>query len=1043
MKYTKFPLDDFIPDRHLELSKSYDLVGSQNLDAGRLNSAVVDGEIKIYEHKGKKYLDRFDIGRVYQNNVPNKKGLTIDRYFTDGVKDIKDSVGPWAPRVVEIKRKTDNGEIETVFKMDDANFPVSWDNNDASIVASKYFFKPKKADWQKKIADKIGVDHENSFYHLVTRVSTFFAEEGDKLGYFATEKDKNNFREEILWLQLNRKFAFNSPVQFNAGIFHEYGIEGNKSGNFFKNPETGEIESTSFGEYVHPQCHACFIAGPQDDLEKIASHFGDETRVFSAGSGIGQNIGVLRGKGESLSGGGKSSGSMSFLRLYDKNAGSIKSGGKSRRAARMSQMRYNHPDILEFVEAKIEEDHKSLILMKKGYSQGMDGEAYTTVDLQNTNLSVRLDDCFFEQLQRGREIELYNVVDGSIAGKISAEFLMKKIAFGSHRIGDPGVVYESKVNQMHTCSNSGRQNASNPCSEYMFLDDTSCNLASINILNFSDNSGKLSIEDYSRAARLIEIALDIANNAASYPIKRIAEISPEYRTTGLGYGNLGAYFMRKGIAYDSEEGRALAGAITALTTGVAYETSAELSEHLGSFVHFEFNKKPMLEVMKTHKASLENILWEHVPGDLKKSVTDSWNNVLTRGEIVGFRNAQTTALAPTGTISYLMGFDTTGIEPSISLVIEKNLAGGGKLILTNREVENALINLGYNERQINDVKKFIEKRKTLFGAPHVNPDHYPVFDTAFGDAEGHGSISIDGHIKMMAAAQPFISGGISKTINMPNSATVKDIYDGFIMGYELGLKGLTPFRNGSKPSSALGFGDKSFIELKRGEKEELPSLAPSFRHEFKISGVPFLLSIGEYPDGRPGEIVMNCYSDSMLGNLLKGTGIDASTALKDGVKLERLVSKWIGSNFEPNGFITIDNPRGAHPQIKSCLSVKDFLGKFLLLHYLGRTEFATEPDKVDIRSLRGFNNGAFITYRRMQIDDWDFKQVINDPLLGGFVTDNSLVLATNGKNENNSNRKISNTRGIACRGCGNLMIQTGPNCFSCSNCGDKVGGCGL
>ena len=1045
MKYTKFPVDDYIPDRHLEISKSYDLVKSQALDIERLNSAVKTGEIKIYEHKENQYLDRFDIGRVYHNDIPEKKGITIERYFTEGVDNIKDSVGSWAPRVVEIKEKKEDGTQRVVFRMDDATFPVSWDDNDARIVANKYFFKPKKEDWKQKMVDKIGVDHENSLYHLATRVSNFFAEEGNKLGYFATEEDKTNFRDELLWLQLNRKFAFNSPVQFNSGIHNEYGIEGNKSGNFFKNPETGEIETTPFGEYVHPQCHACFIAGPQDDLEKIASHMGDETRVFSAGSGIGQNIGVLRGEGEPLSGGGKSSGSMSFLKTYDSNAGSVKSGGKSRRAARMTQMRYTHPDIFSFVEDKVEEDHKALILMEAGYSSGMDGEAYSTVGYQNTNLSVRLDDFFFEQLNKGGEIELYNIVDGSIAGKVSADYLMKKIAYGSWRIGDPGAVYESKVDQMHTCPNSGRQNASNPCSEYMFLDDTSCNLASMNILAFSDSNGNLNVKNYSHAARLIEIALDIANNAASYPIKRIAEISPEYRTTGLGYGNLGSFIMRNGFAYDSDEGRALAGAITALTTGIAYETSAELSEHLGSFVHFEFNKRPMMEVMKKHQDSLEKILWNHVPENLKTKVIESWKNVLERGEKVGFRNAQATVLAPTGTISYLMGSsDATGIEPSISLVIEKNLAGGGKLILTNREIENALKNLGYSEGQVKDVRTFLEKRKTIFGAPHLNPDHYKVFDTAFGDASGQGSIAIEGHIKMMAAAQPFISGGISKTINMPNSATVKDIYDGFVLGYKLGLKGLTPFRDGSKPSSALGFGDKSFVKLKRGEKEDLPSTGSSFRHEFRIGGVPFLLNIGEYSDGRPGEVVMNCYSDSMLGNLLKSVGIDASTALKDGVKLERLASKWIGSQFEPNGFVTIDNPKGSHPYIKSCLSIKDFLGRFLLLNYLGKTEFATEPEKVDMKNLRGFKNGAFKTYKRMSIDDWNFEQVINDPELGGFVKDDSLVPTNgNGKNGNHSDGKVSNTRGVTCKDCGNLMTQTGPNCFSCNSCGDKVGGCGL
>ncbi|MBI1972435.1 adenosylcobalamin-dependent ribonucleoside-diphosphate reductase, partial [Candidatus Woesearchaeota archaeon] len=867
------------------------------------------------------------------------------------------------------------------------------------------------------------------------------------LGYFATEEDKQAFADELKWLQINRRFAFNSPVQFNAGIFHEYEVTGSKGINYYRYPKTGEVKKIKGGNNIYPQCHACFIRGPIDNLESIAMQGVDETGIFSSGSGIGQDIGVLRGSGESLSGGGFASGPVSFWRVYDAFAGTIKSGGKSRRAARMGIMRYKHPDIMEFIRSKVREDRKAKILMENGYSGGMEGEATMTVAFQNTNISVRLDDEFFDTLAKKGEVELRNVKDGSVAGKVSAEKMLQEIAFGSWRVGDPAVQYETKIQEMHTSKNSGRINSSNPCSEYMFLDDTSCNLNSHNLLAYTDEKGNFDIDAFKRAVLLTTIAADIINDAASYPVRDIAEISPEFRTTGVGYANLGALLMRKGIPYDSEKGRAIAGAITALMTGTAYEASADMAEKLGTFIHFEFNKKPMMEVMERHRKNLEGILWkEHVPGSLMNAACISWNRVIERGKEVGFRNAQTTVLAPTGTIAYLMGCDTTGVEPAISLKIKKNLAGGGTLNLANREVENALKNLGYSPSEIKEISEYIGEKNTVRDAPHIKPEHLSIFDTAFGNEDGVGAIPFEGHVKMLGAVQPFLSGAVSKTCNLPDNATVKDIHDGYLLGHRLGLKAMAVFRNNSKAVSALDFGDNEKIVFRRGEKEDLPYQRKGFEEEVRIGGSPFHIIVSEYPDGRPGQILFAAYKEGgPLKSLFTVEGISASKALKRGVSLEDVVDSWIGQGFEPNGFITIERKGKTepHPYIKTASSALDFAAKLLLLQYMGRTDLVTdivtEPDKVKLEELWGFSNGAMLYYAREGIDEWDFEQVIRDPILGGFVKDEkieSLLKKRNGKPKHN------NPRGLTCKACGNLLTQYAPNCYKCDRCGEGSGGCG-
>ena len=1014
-------------DRHIRIEEAEQIIAAQDLPIEKLTTAIESKEIIVYEFNEEKYVDRLDLGRVFYIPPEKNEGISVERFFTDGKTDPLER-DDYESRHLAITDDKGNA----IFEMVDATFPRSWDNVSAKIVAQKYFFKPFREEWKQKLKEKIGRENENSIAHLTRRVSNFFADEGERLGYFTNKKDRDAFRDELAHLQINRMAAFNSPVQFNAGIFNEYGIKGSHGINYWKNPKTQTVQKISEGEYTHPQCHACFIKGPKDDLESIAEHGVSEIGVFASGSGIGQGIDSLRSDREPLSGGGWASGPMSFFKYYDTSAGTVKSGGKSRRAARMTTSRQSHPDIMDFIRSKVNEDRKALVLMKAGYSAGMDGEAYTTVAYQNTNISVRLDDHFFKQVESNGEIDLKNVTDGEVARTIPARQILKEISFGSWRVGDPGVQFEDKIQEMHTCPNSGRQNSTNPCGEYCFLDDTSCNLASLNLLAFSDDSGNFDVVSFEKASKIISVALDIANNAASYPVRSIAAISPEFRTIGLGFANLGALLMRKGMAYDSDEGRALAAIFTAILTGVSYETSTHLAEKLGSFIHFEFNRSPMLEVMKRHQRNLRNINYEHVPTELRKSAGTVWKSVIERGSRVGFRNAQATVIAPTGTISYLMGCDTTGAEPSLSLMIFKELSGGGNVTLVNREVPNALSNLGYTKEEIKGIEEYISKKGTVIGSPHLSPAHYKIFNTSFGNVHGEGSISFQGHVEMVAAIQPFVSGGISKTNNLPSSATVREVYDAFILGHGLGLKGMTVFRNDSKPISALNFGGKDYKELKRGEKEYLTERRQSFESEVKIANTTFHVIVGEYPDGRPGQITFLSFKEgSTLGALLKSSGVQASRSLKRGVGLMDVADGWIGQEFEPKGLVS------GHPYIKTANSPLDFAAKFLKLEYLGEKGIANDPSSVEIENLRGYENGAIRTYKRMRVDEWDIKQVLNDPELGGFkdyYKHDELL-----KSEENRENK----RGVVCRECGHIMAQTSSNCYECRNCAEKVGGCGF
>lgn len=994
-----------------------------------------------YDGNGTKFYDRLDIGRaIYQkkgfsSNGPERSGLNLERYFTNGNTNPFDTVGNYEPRKVEIR--DDKGKLK--FELD-GEFPKSWSESAATVVANKYFYRPEKKDWKNKIEKVTGRPHEYSPVHLFSRVTKFFSEWGEKLGYFATPEDRKIFEDELNFLQAKQMFAFNSPVYFNAGLNEAYGITGSPGINYVRDPKTEKVTKIEDGCYVRPQLHACFIKGPQDNLESILDHVKTEGGIFSNGSGIGQNL-ELRGEGEPLSSGGVSSGPMSFFKLFDDAAGTIKSGGKSRRAARMTTMKYTHPDIIKFIEGKVREDYKALLLMRAGLSAGFEGEAYNSVTYQNTNLSVRVDDHFFDQVESNGEVELKFIKSGEVARRANARRMLQEIAFGSWRIGDPAIQYESEIQRMHTCKNSGPINSSNPCSEYMFLDDSACNLGSINLIKFADLKGNFDVEKFKHAIKVVMKAHDIANDAGSYPNYDIAKTSPEFRTIGLGYANLGALLMRKGLPYDSDKARAFAGAVTAIMNAQAYIESTEMARDLGTFVHYEFNKEPMMDVMKKHTEALDKIDWETLDDKLLKDAAyQAHQELLEKGEKYGFRNAQATVIAPTGTIAFLMDCDTTGIEPAIALKIKKNLSGGGNLTLVNKEVHNALINLGYDSRILEEIEDFIKEKNEVVGAPHLSPDHYAVFDTAFSPTSNGRTVSFQGHVKMVAAAQPFISGAISKTNNLPEWATVKDIYDGYLLGHKLGLKAVAVYRYNSKPATVYNFGvGNPFRELKRGEKRELSSQRDGPRVEVDISGSKYHIATGEYDDGTVGELfIETAKSGSTMNGLLNNFAILASTALKRGVRLEDLVRKFVGQEFEPNGLTN-------HPHIRVTKSPIDFAFRWLAVEYLGKTEYADNPDLIDTKKLRGFKTGAMKIYQRQDIDDWEVDQVLADSILGGFVNDRSLTLPVSPNKStkiDNGNRNKKEQSGRVCNNCGSLMIPIKANCWECHNCFEQVGGCG-
>ncbi len=847
------------------------------------------------------------------------KGLTIKRVFsTEGVNPF-DQV-EWDKRKASIT--DDKGGV--IFEQDNVEVPKTWSMLATNVVASKYFYgDPSKSE------------REFSVRQLIHRVSRTIADWGLKDGYFKTAEDAEIYYNELTWLCLHQYGAFNSPVWFNCGLYHEYGVgKESGAGNFYFDPKAGEIRQAST-QYEYPQCSACFIQSVDDTMESIMELARSEAMLFKFGSGTGSDLSTIRSQREKMSGGGKPSGPLSFLKVYDSIASVVKSGGKTRRAAKMNTLKCWHPDIKEFINAKPMEEKKAWALIEEGYAGDFNGEAYGSVCFQNENLSIRVTDKFLEAAVNDKDWHTRWVTNPSKAGPTyKARDLLKWIAEGTWVCGDPGMQYEDTIQTWHTCKNDGPINSSNPCSEYMFLDDTACNLASLNLMKFMDKKGSFDVSRFKSAVEIYITAQEIIVDNASYPTETIAANSHVYRTLGLGYANLGGLLMSLGLPYDSDEGRAIAGALTAIMHCHAYTQSARISGIMGPFSAYERNREPMLDVIKLHRDATREID-ESCPGDLLAAAQSCADAALAEGEKHGYRNAQVTVLAPTGTIGFMMDCDTTGVEPDIALVKYKLLAGGGMLKIVNRTVMPALKHLGYDDKEIEDVVKFIEDNDTIEGAPHINDAHLQVFDCAFKPRNGARYIPYSAHIRMMAAVQPFLSGAISKTVNMPNEATVDEIMQTYLDGWNLGLKALAIYRDGCKRSQPVSTGKKKEEEKKKAAlpiedsgsngskarplRKRMPSTRRSVTHKFDIAGHEGYLTVGLYDDGTPGELFITMAKEgSTVGGLMDAFGTAISMCLQYGVPVKSLVEKFAHTRFEPSGFTK-------NPDIPIAKSLPDYI----------------------------------------------------------------------------------------------------------------------
>lgn len=797
---------------------------------------------------------------------------------------------------------------------------------------------------------------------LIGRVSERVGEWIFQQGYVSTAEEAKLFEQEIAAMALDQRMAFNSPVWFNVGV-DRYG-----------NKDSTKVQKESYiiedgvavlipqgKEYEFPQTSACFIQSVEDTMEDILDLSKREGLLFKYGSGTGTDLSTLRSSHEKLSRGGKPSGPLAYLKFYDRIAEVVQSGGKTRRAAKMNSLRIDHPDIKEFIDAKRREQEKIGMLMEMGVDKD---EAQATVAYQNANLSVRVTDEFMKAVEQGKMWKTKPVHNLEMADDMpehDAKTLLRLMAEGTHSCGDPGIQYHTTINDWHTCPNSGEINASNPCSEYMFLDDSACNLASINLMKFRTPEGGFDITGFKDAVRKIIFSQDALIDRSSFPEQRIARHSHDFRPLGLGFANLGALIMSYGLAYDSEGGRALASSIMALETMTAYETSAELAEKLGPFKFFEENREPMLNVIGKHNEALRDIDESKIPKGLEEilhSAREVGKRVLERGQEVGFRNSQTTVLAPTGTIGFMMDCDTTGTEPDIALVKYKALSGGGNLKIVNKTVPLALDFLGYSTKDIEEITSYIDKNDTIEGAPNLKEEHLPVFDCALKPANGKRFINHMGHIKMMAGLQPFISGAISKTVNMPKEATVEDVEEVYMEGWKMGLKAVAIYRDGTKAGQPVSTSEN--LEKKvspenaiyKNGRRRMPATRQSITHKATIgAGHELYLTLGHYDDGNLGELFIDMSKEgSALSGTLDTIGTLFSVALQHGVPLEALTSKMIGQRFEPSGFVIHPSERGRlgeeHDPIRSAKSIVDYIGRFIHERYNSNGEKPKEQEEL-------------------------------------------------------------------------------------------------
>lgn len=1097
------------------------------------------------------------------------KGLTFERHYT------RDGVSPFD--MFEYDYRTSvirNPNGEKVFEMTNVEVPMHWSQIATDILAQKYFRKAgvPQADGS--------LGRETSIKQVAHRLADCWRSWGYKYGYFASEKDAQVFYDELIYSILQQSCAPNSPQWFNTGLFNSYGINGKAQGHYYVDPVTGNLERSQ-NAYERPQPHACFILSVEDDLVNeggIMDLWVREARIFKYGSGVGTNYSNIRAEGEKLSGGGTSSGLMSFLKIGDRAAGAIKSGGTTRRAAKMVCLDLDHPEVIDFIDWKVEEEKKVAALIAAGYSSDYEGEAYKTVSGQNSNNSVRIPNEFFQKLANNEEWEMTARSDGKVMKKMPAKDVWEKIAYAAWRCADPGTQYNTTINEWHTCPEGGAIRASNPCSEYMFLDNTACNLASLNLRRFfNEETGIFDVEGFEYMTRLWTVVLEVSVLMAQFPSPEVAQLSYDYRTLGLGYANLGSMLMVSGIAYDSEDARAISGAISAIMNGVAYRTSAEMAQHLGTFPRYTENREHMLRVMRNHRAAAydaseayENlgikpmgINAKYCPDYLLRAATKAWDDALQMGEKYGYRNAQATVIAPTGTIGLVMDCDTTGVEPDFALVKFKKLSGGGYFKIINQSIPTALKKLGYKPEEIDAIVKYAKGHGTFSGAPYINhqslsekgfigeelkkldaavesafeigfvfnvytlgeeclqrlgfkpeqyydmnfnlleelgfgdeemeaandyvcgtmtvegapflkAEHLPVFDCANKcGKKGQRYIHPHGHIRMMAAVQPFISGAISKTINLPNEATVDEIKDCYHLSWQLGIKACALYRDGSKLSQPLS--NKSEKKKKNEIKEEettaatsqivdmgqltidelleevnkrvqaspdtqlkrqlsriverktLPAKRRGYTIKGKVGGQPLFLRTGEYGDGTIGEIFIDMAKEgATMRSLLNSFAIAVSVGLQYGVPLEEFVDKFIFTRFEPSGIVD-------HPNIKNATSVLDYVFRVLAYEYLDR------DDLVHIIDEEKQSSSATSAQREL-------SQVrVTAPQLKTTATPKEVKLApakpvVTAQYNSAETKKLMGTSADApaCRNCGNITLRNG-TCYMCPNCGTTTG----
>jgi len=976
--------------------------------------------------------------------------MVVPRIFsTEGVSPY-DQV-EWDLRAAEIK--DERGKV--IFQQLNCEIPKAWSQLATNVVASKYFYGENGTS-----------ERETSVRQLVDRVTRTLADWGREDGYFATRDDAERFYDELTALCLNQYGSFNSPVWFNVGLFHRYGING-PANNWRWDEETRSVVKAT-GAYEYPQGSACFIQSVSDDMQDIMRLATAEAMLFKFGSGTGTDLSTLRSSKEKLSGGGRPSGPVSFMRVYDAVASVVKSGGKTRRAAKMQTLKVWHPDILEFIECKAKEEKKAHSLIASGYEANFNGEAYSSVLFQNANLTVRATDAFLRAVEANGEWTTRAVTTGRPVDSMPALKLMDAIAEGAWLCGDPGMQYEDTIQRWHTCPNTAPINSSNPCSEYMFIDDSACNLSSINLMKFRHVDGSFDFKGFRAACRIFITAQEILVDHASYPTDRIALNSHKFRPLGLGYANIGSLIMSNGLAYDSNEGRALAGSITAIMHGQAYLTSAEHAGNLGAFDGFALNREPMLRVMEMHRDAVEAIDPSVAP-ELQAEAREVWAECLELGRKNGFRNSQVTVLAPTGTIAFMMDCDTTGIEPDIALVKYKSLAGGGMLKIVNRTVPMALGKLGYDDPSIRKILDFVDAKDTIEGAPGLKDEHLSVFDCAFAPPQGGRSIHFLGHLRMMSAVQPFLSGAISKTCNVPNEATVADVRSAYLEGWRLGLKALAIYRDGSKGSQPVSTKSESSDSWKaepapaplvetpasvvqapapvvpvivpplplaavQPRRERLPLTRRSMTHKFDIQGHEGYVTVGFYPDGRPGEVFITMAKEgSTIGGLMDVVGTAISIGLQYGVPLEVFVNKFAHSRFEPAGFTK-------NPEIPIAKSVTDYIARWLGIEFIpGYREANTPQRHPSEEAPKPVTPAVKVNgHRAATMADLEHAEAELSSQPTPLVTLQTYPSQPEILGKTDEQFAHFQSDAPACDNCGALTVRCG-TCYRCFNCGNSMG----